>query len=67
MFLGAPVFAAVLALGPNSRADTDPRVANLINESGAALDVAALRSIRIIYAKGNIVAAGLSGSGSNRP
>src|SRR5580698_246904 len=61
VFLGAMVFAA-----PHlSRADTDPRVANLINQSGAALHVAALRSIRIIHAKGNVVAAGLSGSGDN--
>jgi hypothetical protein len=48
-----------------SRADNDPRVSNLINESGAALHVAALRSIRIIHAKGNIVTSGLSGSGDS--
>jgi hypothetical protein len=48
-----------------SRADDDPRVSNLINESGAALHVAALRSIRIIHAKGNIVTSGLSGSGDS--
>jgi hypothetical protein len=61
VFLGAMVFAA-----PHlSRADNDPRVSNLINESGAALHVAALRSIRIIHAKGNIVTSGLSGSGDS--
>jgi hypothetical protein len=48
-----------------SRADADPRVANLIKQSGAALHVAALRSIRIIHAEGTIVAAGLSGKGDN--
>jgi len=56
----------LLCVAPHvSRADTDPRVANLIKQSGAALHVAALRSIRIIHAKGNIVAAGLYGSGDN--
>ena len=44
-----------------SRADTDPRVASLIKQSGAALHIAALPSIRIIHAEGTIVAAGLSG------
>ena len=44
-----------------SRADTDPRAASLIKQSGAALHVDALRSVRIIHAQGTIVAAGLSG------
>jgi membrane-associated protease RseP (regulator of RpoE activity) len=62
IFLGVLIFAEVPAHGQNS---SDPRVANLINQSGAALHVSALRSIRIIQEKGNIVAAGLSGSGDN--
>ena len=44
-----------------SRVDADPRVARLIKQSGAALHVEALPSIRIIHAEGTIVAAGLSG------
>jgi len=42
-------------------ADTDPRVASLIRQSGAVLHVEALHSIRIVHAEGTIVAAGLSG------
>ena len=48
-----------------SRADTDPRVASLIKQSGAALHIAALPSIRIIHAEGTVVAAGLSGKNDN--
>ena len=62
IFLWVVVFAAGSAPGQSS---SDPRAANLINQSGAALHVAALRSIRIIHAKGNIVASGLSGSSDN--
>jgi hypothetical protein len=58
--------ATLLSVVPHvSHADTDPRVTNLIEQSGAALHIAALRSIRIIHAEGNIVAAGLSGGGDN--
>jgi hypothetical protein len=65
LFVSAAV-ATLLAVAPHvSRADYDPRVANLIDQSRAALHIAALRSIRIIHAKGNIVAAGLSGRGDN--
>ena len=56
---------AQTAASPVSRVDADPRVASLIKQSGAALHVAALRSIRIIHAEGTIVAAGLSGKGDS--
>jgi len=49
------------ATATGSPVDTDPRVASLIKQSGAALHVAALSSIRIIHAEGTVVAAGLSG------
>jgi hypothetical protein len=57
------VATATLVVAPciSCAADSDPLVANLIHQSGAALHVAALRSIRIIHAKGKIVADGLSG------
>jgi hypothetical protein len=58
-------YAQTAAAPHVSRADTDPRVANLIKQSGGALHAAALSSIRIIHAKGNVVAAGLSGRGDN--
>lgn len=48
-----------------ARAETDPLIASLIRQSGAALHVAALRSIRLIHARGNLVADGLSGKGDN--
>jgi Aspartyl protease len=54
--------ATLLSVVP-SCADTDSRVADLIDESGAALHVAELRSIRVIHAKGNFVTDGLSGTG----
>ncbi|HWG00020.1 MAG TPA: aspartyl protease family protein [Steroidobacteraceae bacterium] len=50
---------------PAARADIDPRVASLIERSGSALHVAALRSIRVIHATGDIVANGLRGRGDN--
>ncbi len=48
-----------------AHADGDPRVAKLISRSGAALHVDALRSIKVIHAKGSVVASGLSGSGDD--
>jgi hypothetical protein len=48
-----------------SRADGDRRVGQLISQSGVALHADALRSIKVIHAKGSVVAAGLSGSGDN--
>jgi Aspartyl protease/PDZ domain len=65
LMLGVAAGAVLYFAPPVSRAESDPRVANLVDQSGAALRVAALRSIRIIHEKGNIVAAGLSGSGDN--
>ena len=47
------------------RADSDARIANLIHQSGVALHIAALRSVRVVHAKGNLVNSGLSGSGDN--
>ncbi|HTU80904.1 MAG TPA: aspartyl protease family protein [Candidatus Acidoferrales bacterium] len=58
------VTAMLLSAAPHaSRAGADPRVANLIAESGAALNVAALKSIRTLHARGSLVASGLSGTG----
>lgn len=63
---GAVAVMALLCVAPQvSRADSDPRVANLIKQSGVALHIAGLRSIRIIHAEGNIVASGLSGEADN--
>lgn len=64
--LAAVAVATLLCVAQRvSPAATDSRVADLIEQSGAALHVAALRSVRVIHAKGNIVAAGLSGEGDN--
>lgn len=48
-----------------SRADTDPQVASLIRQSGAALHIASLHSVRMIHSRGNIVADGLAGTSEN--
>jgi hypothetical protein len=50
---------------PLAHADADPRVVALISQSGTALHVEDLRSIRVIHAKGSVVAAGLSGNGDD--
>ncbi len=56
----------LLSLVPQAaQADGDPRVATLISQSGAALHVDALGSIKVIHAKGKVVATGLSGSGDD--
>jgi hypothetical protein len=62
----AASLAALLSIAPlAAQADGDPRVGKLIRQSGAALHVDALRSIKVIHAKGSIVATGLSGSGDD--
>ena len=62
----AASLAALLSIAPQAaQADGDPRVGKLISQSGAALHVDALRSIKVIHAKGSVVAAGLSGSGDD--
>src|SRR4029077_16077365 len=48
-----------------AHANGDPRVGKLISQSGAALHVDALRSMKVIHAKGSIVVTGLSGSGDD--
>lgn len=48
-----------------SGADIDSRVAKIVKQSGTALHAASLSSIRVIRAKGNVVADGLSGRGEN--
>lgn len=63
-FLTAVAVATLLAVSSSaSRADTDPQVASLVRQSGAALHIAALRSIRVIHSSGHLVADGLAGSG----
>jgi hypothetical protein len=54
---------ALLCLVPAASfaSSTDPRVATLIKESGAALHVSAMRNGEIVDAKGKVVAVGLSG------
>jgi hypothetical protein len=59
------VAALLVAVPQLSHADTDPRVADLVDQSGAALHVAAMRSIGIVHAEGDVVASGLSGRGGN--
>lgn len=62
----ATSLAVLISIAPQlTRADDDPRVTKLINQSGAALHVDALRSIKVIHAKGSIVASGLKGSGDD--
>ena len=57
-------FMLLISVAPQAaHADGDPRVGKLISQSGAALHVDALRSIKVIHAKGSVVATGLSGSG----
>ena len=48
-----------------AHADGDPRVEKLISQSGAALHVDALTSIKVIHAKGSVVTSGLTGSGDD--
>lgn len=49
---------------PSSAAPgTDPRVGNLVEESGAALHIEAMRPGEIVRASGKVVALGLSGTG----
>ncbi len=65
LFFAAAAAAMLLVTPMLSRADADPRVADLIKESGAALGIQAVRSVSIVHAKGNLVADGLSGPGDN--
>src|SRR6204780_5822995 len=48
-----------------AHANGDPRVGKLISQSGAALHVDALRSMKVIHTKGSVVVTGLSGSGDD--
>lgn len=65
-WLATASLAVLLLIAPQvSRADGDPRVGQLIRQSGDALHVGALRSIEVIHAQGTVVASGLSGSGDN--
>ena len=59
-------FMLLVSVAPQAaQADGDLRVGTLISQSGAALHVDALPSIKVIHAKGSVVATGLSGSGDN--
>src|ERR1700729_3991078 len=59
-----PSFMVLISFASQARhANGDPRVGKLISQSGAALHVDALRSMKVIHAKGSVVANGLSGSG----
>ena len=57
-------FMVLISVEPQAaHANGDPRVGKLISQSGAALHVDALHSMKVIHAKGSVVATGLSGSG----
>ncbi len=59
-------FMVLISIEPQAaHANGDPRVGELISQSGVALHVDALRSIEVIHAEGSVVSAGLSGSGDN--
>ena len=59
-------FMVLISVEPQAtHANGDPRVGKLISQSGAALHVDALRSMKVIHAKGSVVATGLSGSGDD--
>ena len=64
-FVAASLAVLLSITSQAAHADGDPRVAKLISQSGAALHVDALRSIKVIHAKGSVVASGLSGSGDD--
>src|SRR5580698_2480241 len=62
----AASLAALLSIAPQAaQADGDPRVEKLISQSGTALHVDALPSIKVIHAKGSVVTSGLKGSGDD--
>ncbi len=64
--LAAASLAVLLSVAAQAvYADGDPRVEKLISQSGAALHVDALPSIKVIHAKGSVVASGLTGSGDD--
>src|SRR5580698_4587922 len=59
-------FMVLISVEPQAaHADGDPRVGTLISQSGAALHVDALSSMKVIHAKGSVVASGLKGSGDD--
>jgi len=59
-------FMVLIAVSPQAaNAAGDPQIGKLISQSGAALHVDALRSMKVIHAKGSVVATGLSGSGDD--
>lgn len=59
-------FMLLISVAPQAaHADGDPRVGKLISQSGAALHVDVLRSIKVIHAKGSVVVTGLSGGGDD--
>jgi hypothetical protein len=63
----AVVAPALLAFAPSASAarGADPRVADLIKKSGAALHIEAMRPGEIVRASGKFVALGLSGTGQD--
>lgn len=64
--LVAASLAVLISIAPQlTRADDDPRVTKLISQSGAALHVDALPSIKVIHAKGSVVTSGLTGRGDD--
>ena len=59
-------FIVLISVQPQAtHANGDPRVGKLISQSGAALHVDALRSMKVIHTKGSVVVTGLSGSGDD--
>jgi hypothetical protein len=65
LFLTAS-FLVLISVEPQAaHANGDPRVGTLISQAGAALHVDALRSMKVIHAKGSVVVTGLSGNGDD--
>jgi hypothetical protein len=54
--------ALLLAPAVSLAAAPDPRVTALVKESGAALHVGAMQSVRVVHLKGTLVAVGLHGT-----
>lgn len=55
----------LICVEPQAAHANDPRIGKLISQSGAALHIDALRSMKVIHARGSVVSNGLSGSGDN--
>src|ERR1700722_9721024 len=65
LFVTASCMVLISVEPQAAHANGDPRVGKLISQSGAALHVDALRSMKVIHAKGSVVVTGLSGSGDD--